>query len=386
MEMARFVVEAHVREGRTVAEIAATHGISQSWIYELLVRYRSEGDTGLAPRSKRPKHCPTQIAADVEDEIVFIRKTLAETGVDAGAETISYHLAKKFAAVPSPSTIWRVLRQRGMVTPQPRKRPKSSYIRFEASLPNETWQSDVTHWQLADGTDVEILNYLDDHSRFSLASVALPVTKATDVVKIFHDTAQTYGYPASLLTDNGAIYTARFRNGKVLMEYVLEQLGITYKHSKPNHPTTQGKIERWHQTLKKYLAKQPAAQTITDLQQQLDTFVNYYNQTRPHRALNRKTPQEIYDTKIKAHPTNTTKTENYRVRNDKIDKEGTVTLRYRSKLHHIYVGRAHKHQQILMLIDNQDIRIINQNGELLRHFQLDPTRNYQPMNSGQQNL
>src|SRR5829696_9904955 len=172
--MGRYLVEAHFREGRSVAELARTHGVHRSSIYKLLARHRAEGEAGLAPRSKRPHHSPTRVAEAVEDEIVLLRKRLGEDGLDAGALTISWHLASRGGPVPSVSSIWRVLVRRGFVVPQPAKRPKSSFVRFEASLPNECWQSDMTHWALADGTGVEIVNVVDDHSRFCVASVAVP--------------------------------------------------------------------------------------------------------------------------------------------------------------------------------------------------------------------
>ena len=134
------------------------------------------------------------------------------------------------------ATIWRILKRHGLVTPQPQKRPKSSFIRFEADLPNEMWQSDFTHWQLADDSGVEILNYLDDHSRLALACDAFFTVKGLDVVKTFHIAATGYGFPASLLTDNGAVYTGRTRKGKVLLESELERLGIAYKNSRPITP------------------------------------------------------------------------------------------------------------------------------------------------------
>jgi transposase InsO family protein/transposase-like protein len=380
MDKGRYLVEAHLRDGRAVAELAAAHGVHPSWIYRLLARYHAEGDAGLIPRSRRPKTSPTALSHELEDEIVLLRKQLSEDGLDAGAQTLHWHLERRHGSAPSVSTIMRVLRRRGCVTPQPKKRPKSSFIRFEASLPNECWQSDMTHWRLADGTDVEIVNFVDDHSRLCVASVAFAVTKATDVVAVFGLARRHYGTPAAVLTDNGCIYTARYRGGKVAMETTLEQLGVTYKHPSPYHPQTCGKVERFHQTLKRYLTKQPA-RTLDELQHHINRFVTYYNQQRPHRALNRHTPQEVFDTKVKAHPdTNTQR--HYRIRHDKVDGHGSLTIRYQSKLHHIGMGARHKHQPVTMLIADRDIRVINNDGELLRHLELDPTRDYQPQSWG----
>ena len=199
------MITAVVVEGRPVAEVAVAYGVHRSWIYKLLARYRAEGEAGLAPRSRRPRSSPTALPTKLEDEIVLLRKQLAEEGLDAGAVTIHWHLGRRHDDVPSVSSIWRVLKRRGFVVPQPKKRPRSSFIRFAAQLPNETWQSDMTQWALGDGSPVEIVNFLDDHSRLCVASVALAVTKATDVAEIFIAAAQRHGTPASVLTDNGSI-------------------------------------------------------------------------------------------------------------------------------------------------------------------------------------
>jgi transposase InsO family protein len=378
MDMGQYLVEAHLVEGRSVAELAAAHGVHRSWIYKLLARYREHGEAGLTPRSRRPVSSPRAVPTEIEDEVVMLRKQLAEEGLDAGAVTIHWHLSRRHEQVPSVSSIWRILKRRGFVVAQPKKRPRSSFIRFEADLPNECWQSDMTHWALADGAGVEIVNFLDDHSRLCVASVALKAARATDVAEIFITATQHHGTPASVLTDNGCIYTAKHRGGKVIMETLLETLGVTYKHSRPYHPQTCGKVERFHQTLKKFVAKQEPAVDLHELQAQLDRFVVAYNDTRPHLAMGRRTPREVFDTKIRAHPASDVPDTHFRVRHDRVDKTGCVTLRYQSQLRHIGVGRAHKGQRVLLLIADRDVRIVNQDGELLRHLEIDPTRDYQP--------
>jgi transposase InsO family protein len=380
--MGRYLVEAHLREGRSVAELAAAHGVHRSWVYKLLARYRAEGEAGLAPRSRRPHSCPDATSTELEDEIVTLRKQLAEEGLDAGAVTIHWHLSRRQGPVPSTSTVHRVLRRRGFVVPEPRKRPRSSFVRFEASLPNELWQSDMTHWALADGTGVEIVNFVDDHSRLCLASVALPVTKAVDVAEIFQAARQRHGTPAAVLTDNGCIYTAKHRNGKVVLETELERLGVVHKHSRPYHPQTCGKVERFHQTLKKYLAKQPAAETLVELQAVIDRFVAYYNDRRPHRSIGRRPPREVFDAKAKAHPPPPAGHTHFRVRHDVVDKTGAITLRHHSKLHHIGMGARHRGRRVVMLVADLDVRVLDTEGELLRHLTLDPTRDYQRQDSG----
>jgi transposase InsO family protein len=379
MDQGRFLVEAHLREGRPVAELAATHGVSRSWLYKLLARYRHEGWAGLEARSRRPLRSPTRISDRFEDEIVALRKELAEHGFDAGAVTIQHHLAQRHDHAPSVSTVWRVLRSRGFVVPQPHKRPRSSYVRFEADLPNECWQLDVTHVRLAGHHDVEVLNIIDDHSRLCVASRALTVVTGRDVVTVFGDTAGQWGYPASVLSDNGAIFTAAYRGGIGAFESELADLGIACKHSRPYHPQTCGKVERFHQTLKRFLAKQRPARSIPTLQRQLDRFVDYYNTVRPHRSLNRHTPLETFTARTKAHPDPPPNpVDGYRLRHDTIDRDGKLTVRYAGRLHHIGVGRRHAHKTVAMLVAGRDIRILDDTGELIRQLTLDPARDYQP--------
>jgi transposase InsO family protein len=380
MGLERYLVEAHLREGRPVAELAEAHGVHRSWIYKLLARYRAEGEAGLVPRSRRPKTSPTKVSDLFEDEIVAIRKELADAGFDAGAETIRYHLSERHTKVPSVSSIWRVLRARGFVTPEPHKRPRSSYVRFVADLPNEMWQSDVTHFDLADEREVEILNFLDDHSRLALRSVAAEVFTSTSVTEVFNDAAGEYGYPESLLSDNGAVYTASYRGGTGAMETELLALGVVFKHSRPYHPQTCGKVERFHQTLKKYLYQQDPPATIEELQVLLDRFVAYYNDVRPHRSLQRKTPRSAYEARVKARPSKPgIYIEGYRVRHDKVDKTGKVSLRYKGRLRHIGVGRPYKGQRIILLVAGADVRVLSDEGTLIGETTIDPNRGYQPL-------
>ena len=379
MGMARYVVDAVVLEGRGAREVANAHGISKSWIYELIARYRAGGYEALEPRSRRPRSCKHETPREVVEAIVRLRAELQDQGHDAGAETIAYHLSQDIGDAPSLSTIWRVLRREGLVERQPQKRPRSSLIRFEAELPNECWQADVTAWALADGEVVEIIDLIDDHSRLHLGCDAYGRVKAADVVSSFHKAAELHGLPQSFLSDNGAVFVGAYRKGKVRLEYELERLQIEFKNSRPYHPQTCGKVERLHQTLRRYLAKQPPAKTLGELQEQLDAFRHYYNHIRPHRALGRRTPLQAYSSRVKARPAGASAATYFRVREDKVDKAGKVSLRYDSRLYKIGVGRAHKGRVVRLLIADRDIRVIDTNGELLRELTLDPSRIYQPL-------
>jgi transposase InsO family protein len=379
MGVERYVVEAVVLEGRSRRDVARSAGISKGWVDKLVERYRAGGYDALQPRSRRPRSCAHAVSPEVQAAVIRVRRQLASAGHDHGAHTIAHHMRQEGVLTPSDATIWRVLKRHGLINPQPQKRPKSSFIRFEAQLPNELWQADTTHWHLADGRGVEILNCLDDHSRLLLVADAFVTVKAADVVNSFALAWQRHGYPAALLTDNGAVFSGKSRKGKVLLESELERLGIVAKHSTPYHPQTCGKVERFHQTLKRYLDRQRPAQSLAVLQAQLDAFRSYYNQRRPHRALSGDTPLQAYHARLHARPASAAPPAHYRVRHDRVDKCGRVTLRYLSRLHHIGLGTAYRHQRITLLVANKDIRIVADDGSLIRALTLDPSRDYQPL-------
>ena len=179
------VVDAVLLEGRSVREVARSYGVSKTFVAKMVKRFKEGGTEALEPRSRAYHSDPHKTSNELEDRIVALRKELDDYGVDAGAATIESHLALELSHPPSASTIHRVLVRRGFVTPQPKKRPKSSYIRFEADQPNEMWQSDFTEWSLTNGRTVEILNFIDDHSRLLLASRAVGVVKGADVMATF---------------------------------------------------------------------------------------------------------------------------------------------------------------------------------------------------------
>lgn len=388
MDRARYAVDAVLLEGRSLRSVASSIDMSKSWVAKQVARYRSGGYEALVPRSTAPHSRPTQLVGALEDEIVAIRKSLDEEGLDAGPLTIQYHLTRRHGTSPGRSTIHRVLVRRGFVTPQPQKRPRTSWQRFEAHLPNETWQADMTHWSIDDGSEegqkVEILDFVDDYSRMVVAAVAVPVATAADVVAAFYRGASTWGFPASMLTDNGCIFTAQFRNGRCGFETELATLGIQIKHGKPYHPQTQGKIERFHQTLKRWLRKRDRATSIAELQAQIDAFVRYYNEERPHSARGMVPPRQAYDAldKDAPDPDRFPMSPHTRVRHDKIDKTGVFTLRHGTKLHHVGVGRAHTGRRVIVLVCDLDVRVLSEDGELLRHLTLDPSKDYQPITGG----
>jgi transposase InsO family protein len=392
MSLARLIIEAHTTGRMNKSAIAREYGISRYWVQQVVRRYEAEGEVAFQPRSRRPHSSPHAVSPEVEDQIIALRKKLQGKGLDAGAETIAAHLARRTPrsgqsqpTAPAVSTIWRVLSRRGFITPQPHKRPRSSWKTFEADQPNERWQTDTTHWQLRNQAGritaaVEILNIIDDHARLNIGSDAYASTTAPDVVRSFRKAFRRHGEPASVLSDNGAIFTGTpRRGGRVALEIELGALGIRFNHSRAYHPQTCGKVERFHQTQKKWLAAQPPASTLPELQRQLDRFRRYYNTERPHRALQRRAPAQAYAARPKAVPTGPIIDRHYRVRADKIDKGGTITLRYNSRMHHIGLGARLAGTPVTVLVDDLHVTVLHRRtGELIRDLTLDPTRDFQP--------
>jgi transposase InsO family protein len=361
----------------SVTAAAAEYGFSRRHLHRLLVRYREGGLDGLEPRSRRPHTTPIATPERVRERVIELRTQLTADGLDAGPVTIAWHLEREGLGVRSTSTIRRILHQAGLITPQPRKRPRSSYTRFEAAQPNEMWQSDFMHWSLQDGTDVEVLNWLDDHSRYLLAATVHQPVSGEDVVAVFLDLVERYGPPASTLTDNGSVYTSRFTGGRNAFEYVLPVLGIRQKNGSPGHPQTQGKIERFHQTLQRWLAARPRPGCVVELQRQLDAFQAHYNEKRPHRALQRRTPGDAYRAIPKAVPAGSTAQDHYRLRYDRLDPKGRMTLRRAGRMHHLGIGAKHARKRVLALADDRRITVIElATGEVLSIHQIQPNETY----------
>jgi transposase InsO family protein len=394
MSKTRLVITAVVTEKRPVPEVAAEYGVSRSWVYRQLARYQREGETAFEPRSRRPKNVPTAISPETVDLIVELREKLTATGLDAGPDTIRWHLEHHHGVTVSRATISRYLTKAGLVVAEPKKRPKSSYLRFQAEQPNETWQSDFTHYRLTrpdghPGADTEILSWLDDCSRYALSVTAHHRVTGPLVLKTFRETAAEHGIPASTLTDNGMVFTTRLSGGSLHgtggrnhLETELRRLNVVQKNGRPNHPTTQGKVERFQQTMKKWLRAQPEQPTtIADLQALLDAFVAEYNDHRPHRSLpHRATPATVYTSRPKASPLSGARDDDThdRVRTDRVDESGKITLRYQGQLYSIGVGRTHTGTRVLALVQDLEIRIIDAaTGELLRELTLDPSKRYQ---------
>jgi transposase InsO family protein len=377
MSKQRVIVEA-VLAGKSQREVARLYGLSQPRVSQLVGAWRAGGWEALEPRSRRPRSNPNATAPEVVEEILALRAELVADGCDAGPHSIAAILTDRMAAPPGVTTIWRILTRAGVITPEPRKRPKRSWIRFAADLPNECWQADFTHIALADATDTEVLLWVDDHSRYLLSATAhQPVTGAV-VVATFRAACQAHGTPQSTLTDNGFVFTTRHRSGPNGFEIELLNRGVAQKNGTPNHPQTQGKVERLNQTLKKWLNARPPATDLPALQALLDEFTDYYNHRRKHRSLDRRTPAEAYTARAKANPEHNTGG-HFRIRDDTVHATGSVTLRRGGRMHHIKLGTSLAGTHVRMLIHDLHVIVIDRDtGEILRELDIDPTKDSQP--------
>jgi transposase InsO family protein len=377
MSKQRVIVEA-VLAGKSQREVARLYGVSQPRVSQLMAAWRTGGWAALEPRSRRPRSNPNATPPAVIEAILELRTRLLADGCDAGPHSIAAALTDRMDTPPGVTTIWRILTRAGLIVPEPRKRPKRSWVRFVADLPNECWQADFTHVTLADGTDAEVLLFLDDHSRYLISATAhQPVTGRT-VVDAFRTACATHSTPQSTLTDNGFVFTTRHRGGPNGFEIELHERGVAQKNGTPNHPQTQGKVERLNQTLKKWLRARPPAPDLPALQTLLDEFTDYYNHRRPHRSLDRRTPAEVYTARTKASPDHNSHG-HFRIRDDTVHACGSVTLRRGGRLHHIKLGTALAGTHVRMLIHDLHVIVIDRDtGEILRELDIDPTKDSQP--------
>lgn len=369
MSVRRAIAEADLST-LNVTVFCRSNGISRDRFYEIRRRYEAEGEAGLEPRSRAPHRVANRTTADVENAIVALRKELDDLGVDSGPATIAFHLPGRLdpgLACPSEATIWRVLTRRGFIEPDPSKAPKKPVRSFAAERANECWQIDDTGWFLADGTEVKIINVIDDCTRVLVTSRAVPSCTGAAALDAMSGAAATWGWPERFLSDNAKAF-------RHVLAAALGELGIGAGHSRPYHPQTCGKVERFHQTLKQHLAKNEPAQTIAELQAQLDWFRDYYNHQRPHRSIGRAIPAQVWTNTAKSGPAATPITAATTVSTNTVNN-GTIQVGTRLA---IAVGAAHNGQHATTIITGHAAHVFI-DGRLIRALTIDPTRRRQPL-------
>ncbi|MEY2523053.1 MAG: hypothetical protein QOJ66_1618 [Ilumatobacteraceae bacterium] len=371
MSVRRAIVDADVST-LNVSEFCRVHGVSTWLFYNLRRRHASEGEVALEPLSRAPKRVANKIPVAVGDRIVLLRKQLADDGLDNGPATIRFHLQRLDGWSPSEATIWRLLRTRGFINPQPRKAPKHTYRRFVAERANECWQIDATKWWLADGTMIEIINVIDDCTRVLIASVAVSTCTTANSWDALCAGAQRWGWPERVLSDNGMAFRGAAGHGGLLP--ALAALGIEDRHSRPYHPQTCGKVERFHQTLKLHLNSRDPAATLAELQTQLDWFTEHYNHHRPHRAIGRRYPADVWHTTPRSgpanHPLGTPTTTSATV----VTTDGRISIATRTR---IAIGAAYAGQTATTVITGNQAHVFI-NGRLARQLTINPNTRDQP--------
>jgi transposase InsO family protein len=362
-----------VREGE-VSAFCREHRISRQTFYKWKRRAQAEGQAGLEERSRRPLRSPARTPMELEERIVRFRKELDDDGLDHGPWSIRQLLAREVKVVPSESTIWRILVRRGLVVPEPRKRPKVSLRRFQYERPNDCWQIDSTHWDLADGTTIEIIHIIDDHSRVCVAAVAVESCTSVAAWQAFTLAGSVWGLPARVLSDNGLAFNGSRRGITVTFEANVRAAGVAAIASSPFHPQTCGKVERFHQTVKKWLTKHSAASDLAELQALLNAFVVHYNQVRPHRALRGKTPATVWAASPRAVPAGHPITDTTTIAREIIvDPGGSVRINN----YQVHVGVEYQRLVVTAIIAGIDC-IIFHNNQLVRALRIDPTKFNQP--------
>jgi transposase InsO family protein len=358
-----------------VSAVCAQAGVSRKTFYKWVARYRSEGMDGLAERSRRPHRSPTRVPPGIEDQVVRLRKELIDAGLDHGATTIQWHLGRSgLDSVPSVAGVHRILVRRGLVEPQPRKRPKSSWRRFEAAAPNECWQIDAMDWVTARGV-ARVFNVIDDHSRVAIRSRAVSEATGIEAWATFSQGAGRWGLPVGVLSDNGLCFSGKLRGFEVLFEERLRDAGIRPITGRPYHPQTTGKVERFQQTLKRWLRRQPLAADLAGLQARLDDFCDIYNHHRPHQGIGRVTPISRWNATNPATPDGSPL--NHPEWPTRLH-EGTVTSSGVVAIHrfsiHIGVEWEGRPARVHITGNRANVFIDDQ---LVRHLELDLDRTYQ---------
>jgi transposase InsO family protein len=367
-------------EPLNVSEVCRQACTTRKTFYKWAARYRQEGLTGLEERSRRPLSSPLKTTEVVEELVVAWRARLENAGLDHGAISIqAWIYASKdidIDLVPSVATIHRILVRRGLVEPQPRKRPKGSWRRFEAPAPNDYWQIDAMDWVIVPGL-VKIFNIIDDHSRVGIRSRGVAEATTSEAWTTFCQGAQQWGLPAGVLSDNGLCFSGKLRGFEVLFEANLRGAGVRPITGRPFHPQTTGKVERFQQTLKKWLRRQPLARSLTELQDQLDTFCQIYNHERPHQGIGRATPISRWQASAASGPADSPLEHPIPprpvVREVVVCNAGKVWLgRY-----NIGIGTRYKGATATVITDNGHASVYIDD-QLVRHLKIDPTRRYQP--------
>jgi transposase InsO family protein len=289
-------VVAVIRDGMRVSEVAAKFGVHRDTVYAWMARYEAEGIAGLVERSHRPRRSPLQMPAPIEARVLELRRLHPHWG----PQSIRHRLGREGVdPVPSVSGVYRALRRAGLIEANPKRKQLRTYRRWERGRPMELWQMDIVGGVLlADGTECKVLTGVDDHSRFCVCAGVMPRATARPVCGLFMAALERHGVPEEVLTDNGKVFTDRFglRPAEVLFDKICRENGIAHRLTAPASPTTTGKIERFHRTLRtEFLTSGRLFDSVSAAQAELDAWVQEYNFERPHQSLQMATPAQRFE-------------------------------------------------------------------------------------------
>lgn len=366
MSLRRLIIEVDPST-LNVTEFCRSHGVSTWFFWDLRRRFACEGEVVLAPKSRAPHHPAGRTPAGIEDAIVAERKKLDDAGLDCGPATIAFHL-RNVAGLPSEATIWRILKARGLIVDQPAKAPKGAGRSFTAERANECWAFDDWEWSLADGTSVKVFDVLDDHSRYAVACTAMLTCTGAAAFEALASAAECLGWPNRFWSDNAKAFTHTLANA-------LAPLGVIASHTRPYSPRSNGKAERFHQTVQRWLAKQPRAVTVTELQAQLNLFRIIYNTQRPHRALGRSFPEDIWIAAPKSGPSDRPLGHRTSVHTSTVHAGKCNAGPYA-----ISVGTSHNGSSTLTVITGTTAHVFI-NGCLVRKLTINPNQRAQPLHN-----
>jgi len=367
VSLRRAIIEAEPAS-MNVAEFCRSHGVSTWFFYDLRRRYALEGEAVVEPKSRAPHHPAGRTAVEVEEAIVRCRKELHGAGWDCGPASIAFAL-RGLPGLPSEATIWRILSARGLIVADPSKAPKHAGRSWTAERANECWALDDWTWVLADGTEVQILDVLDDHSRYAVACTAMATCTGAASFEVLATAASYLGWPQRFWSDNARAFTATLATA-------LAPLGVAASHTRPYSPRSNGKAERFHQTVQRWLSKQPPAATVAELQAQLDLFRLHYNTRRPHRALDRRFPADVWVAAPKSGPAQRPLTTPTAIYHSTVHSGGAYASRYK-----IAIGTTHNGRAALTVITGTAAHVFI-DGHLIRRLTIDPTHRSQPLYPG----
>lgn len=283
-----------LNDGATVTDVARRYGVGRQAVHSWLKSYANGGLGALADKSPKPDTCPHQMSPKVEARILEMRRI----NPGWGPRTILSRLAReKVEPLPSRSAVYRALVRHQLIYPSPRRRRPSDYKRWERSRPMELWQMDITAGiKLADGSRASIVTGIDDHSRFCVCAAVVVRATAKPVCDALVGAMKTHGVPEEILTDNGKVFTGRFGPGKgiVMFDRICTENGIKHRLTAPYSPTTTGKVERFHKTLKREYLDDKVFDSVTDAQAGLDAWIATYNAEREHQSVGNRPPAERF--------------------------------------------------------------------------------------------